>query len=48
MWIVIAGRGRIGQQAFRPGEVWLLPESGDQPEIHAETGVRLLRTYLPQ
>jgi mannose-6-phosphate isomerase len=47
MWIVIEGRGRIGQEAFHPGEVWLLPETGEQPQIRAEGDARLLRTYLP-
>jgi mannose-6-phosphate isomerase len=47
MWIAIEGRGRIGLEAFHPGEVWLLPETGEQPEIRAEGDARLLRTYLP-
>jgi len=47
MWMVVEGRGRIGAQAFQPGEVWLLPEAGAQPEIRAEGDARLLRTYLP-
>ncbi len=47
MWIVVAGRGRIGADAFQPGEVWLLPESGAQPEIRAESPARLLQAYLP-
>jgi mannose-6-phosphate isomerase len=47
LWIAIAGRGRIGPEAFRPGEVWLLPETGEQPEIRAEGDARLLRTYVP-
>jgi len=47
MWIVIEGRGRIGQEAFHPGEVWLLPETGEQPQIRAESAARFLRTYLP-
>jgi mannose-6-phosphate isomerase len=47
MWIVIEGRGRIGREAFHPGEVWLLPETGEQPQIRAESAARFLRTYLP-
>jgi mannose-6-phosphate isomerase len=47
LWIVIEGRGRIGAEAFRPGEVWLLPDSGEQPEIRADGDARLLRTYVP-
>ena len=47
LWIVIDGHGRIGAEEFRPAEVWLLPETGAQPEIRAESDARLLRTYLP-
>ncbi len=44
LWIVIEGQGTIGGQAFRPGEVWLLP---DRSAIRAETAARFLRTYVP-
>lgn len=47
MWIAIEGRGRLGPEAFHPGEVWLLPETGEQPAIQADGDARLLRTYLP-
>jgi mannose-6-phosphate isomerase len=47
MWLVAAGRGRIGAEAFQPGEVWLPPATGAQPEIRAEGDACLLRTYLP-
>lgn len=47
MWIAIAGGGSIGAHPLRPGEAWLLPETGPQPEIRAETAARFLRTYLP-
>jgi mannose-6-phosphate isomerase len=47
MWIAITGSGSIGAQPFHPGEVWLLPETGPQPEIRADDDARFLRTYLP-
>jgi mannose-6-phosphate isomerase len=47
LWIAIAGSGFIGAEPFHPGEVCLLPETGAQPEIRAETAARFLRTYLP-
>ena len=47
LWICIAGVGGIGGQPVRPGEVWLLPESGEQPAITG-AGARFLRTYVPE
>jgi mannose-6-phosphate isomerase len=47
LWIGLEGTGVIGGEPFRAGEVWLLPESGEQPEIRAESGARFLRTYAP-
>lgn len=47
LWIVVEGRGTIGPEPFAAGEVWLLPETGPQPEIAAATKTRLLRTYAP-
>jgi mannose-6-phosphate isomerase len=46
-WIVVEGRGAIAGRPFAPGEVWLLPATGEQPEICAETDARFLITYLP-
>ncbi len=46
-WIGVAGCASIGGRAFTPGEVWLLPEAGAQPEIRAETDSQFLITYLP-
>ena len=46
LWICLEGAGTIGGEAVRPGEVWLLPETGDQPCIKAETGMRFLRTHV--
>ena len=47
LWIAIEGTGSIGAHSYRRSEVWLLPDEGVQPEIHAETGSRFLRTYVP-
>jgi mannose-6-phosphate isomerase len=46
LWICLEGRGRIDGEAIRQGEVWRLPETGDQPRIQAETGMRFLRTHV--
>jgi mannose-6-phosphate isomerase len=46
LWICIQGVGAIGEEPVRAGEVWLLPETGDQPAIRGE-GARFLRTYVP-
>jgi hypothetical protein len=47
LWISIEGGGTIGEEAFRAGEVWLLPESGGQPSIRAAGAARFLRTWVP-
>jgi mannose-6-phosphate isomerase len=47
LWIVIEGRGTIGEEPFRTGEVWLMPEDDPQPAVASEIGARLLRTYVP-
>ena len=47
MWICLEGCGRLGEELIQPSEVWLLPEAGEQPVLRAETGMRLLRTYVP-
>jgi len=46
LWICIAGAGAIGGEAVRAGEVWLLPERGDQPTVSGD-GASFLRTYVP-
>jgi mannose-6-phosphate isomerase len=46
LWICLQGHGSIGDQAIRPGEVWLLPATGAQPSVKAETGMRFLRTHV--
>ena len=48
LWICLEGSGTIGTAPVRSGEVWLLPETGPQPAIHAETEARFLRTYVPE
>ena len=47
LWIAISGRGSIGGEPFRAGEVWLMPEEGPLPTVASETGARMLRTYVP-
>lgn len=46
-WIGVEGCAAIAGRPFVPGEVWLLPETGEQPEVRAETDARFLVTYLP-
>lgn len=48
LWICLEGAGRIGDEAVHPGEVWLLPEAGEQPEVRATTAARFLRSYVPR
>ena len=48
LWIVLEGRGSIGGQPYGRGEVWLLPETGDQPPIRAAEASRFLRTWTPR
>jgi mannose-6-phosphate isomerase len=47
LWIGLDGCAAIGGEPFRRGEVWLLPETGSQPEVRAESDARFLRTYVP-
>jgi mannose-6-phosphate isomerase len=46
IWICIGGNAKIGGEPVHAGEVWLLPDSGEQPVIEAEAA-RFLRTYVP-
>ncbi len=48
LWICLEGSGSIGDAPVRPGEVWLLPDTGSQPRVRAETKARFLRTYVPE
>ena len=47
LWICLEGQGVIGGDQFQPGEVWLLPDAGEQPSLCAATAARWLRTYVP-
>jgi mannose-6-phosphate isomerase len=47
LWIVIEGNGDIGDEAYRRGDVWLLPDAGVQPEVKAGKPSRFLRTWAP-
>ena len=47
LWICLEGRGSIGGEAFQAGEVWLLPDDGEQPAIVADLASRFLRTWVP-
>ena len=46
-WIGLEGCATIAGRPFAPGEVWLLPETGAQPEIRGEADARFLIAYLP-
>ena len=46
LWICIAGSGAIGDDSVKAGEVWMMPDSGDLPDV---TGpATFLRTYVPR
>ena len=45
LWICLAGNGTIGDEGVRAGEVWLLPETGEQPVVRGPG--RFLRTWVP-
>ncbi len=47
IWICLEGRAQIGGEACAPGQVWLLPDAGEQPTIHAAGNARFLRTWVP-
>jgi mannose-6-phosphate isomerase len=46
--IVVEGCGDLGGQAFRAGEVWLIPAGTGEFAMHAEGGARMLRSYVPE
>jgi mannose-6-phosphate isomerase len=48
LWICLAGTGAMASEAYRPGEVWLLPERGEQPVIVPDAPSRFLRTWAPR
>lgn len=45
--ICIQGEATIGSHAVKMGEVWLLPEEGDQPAVSTGGTASFLRTYVP-
>ena len=47
LWICLSGVGGIADQGYQPGEVWLLPESGEQPAIVPDYDSEFLRTWVP-
>jgi mannose-6-phosphate isomerase len=47
LFICIQGSGTIGAEPVKMGEVWLLPESGEQPLVSTSESVSFLRTYVP-
>src|ERR1039457_1984008 len=47
LWICLEGRGTIGAEAFQAGEVWLLPDEGEQAPIVAGGGAGVLRAGAP-
>jgi mannose-6-phosphate isomerase len=47
LWICLEGRGTIGGESFQQGEVWLLPDEGEQTAIVADGAARFLRTWVP-
>jgi mannose-6-phosphate isomerase len=48
LWIPLAGSGTIGPDPYHRGEVWLLPEKGEQPSIQAQEPSTFLRTWAPE
>jgi mannose-6-phosphate isomerase len=47
LWICLEGRGTLGSESFRPGEVWWLPDEGAPPALVADEASRFLRTWVP-
>lgn len=46
--VVIAGDGRLGDLALRPGNVLILPATGPSVDLVATTPITLLHTFPPQ
>lgn len=46
IWICLRGSGEIGASGVKAGEVWLLPEAGEMPQIRGNGD--FLRTYVPR
>jgi mannose-6-phosphate isomerase class I len=45
--ICLEGAGRFGEEAFAPGEVWVVPAHAAAFHIHANGGARFLRVCVP-
>jgi mannose-6-phosphate isomerase len=48
LWICLEGNAKIGTEACQAGEVWLLPDEGNQPAVAAARPARFLRTWVPR
>lgn len=47
LWICLVGAASVGPEPCRPGEVWLMPDEGEQPAISASADSIFLRTWVP-
>ena len=45
--ICLEGDGQFGDEAFAPGQVWVVPSQTDTFVIRSGGGARLLRVYVP-
>jgi mannose-6-phosphate isomerase len=45
--ICLEGDGRLGDEAFAPGHVWVVPAHADEYTILPRNGARLLRVWVP-
>jgi mannose-6-phosphate isomerase len=45
--VCLEGGGQFGEEAFGPGQVWVIPAQGDTFVIRSSGGARLLRVYVP-
>jgi len=45
--ICLQGDGQLGDEAFAPGQVWLVPAHADDFTIRSREGARLLRVWVP-
>jgi len=48
LFICVEGGGSIGDEPVHAGEVWLLPDSAEQPPVRPRGSARFLRTYVPR
>jgi mannose-6-phosphate isomerase len=45
--VCLDGDGQFGDEAFAPGQVWVVPERADVFSIRPHDGARLLRVWVP-